>query len=89
MLLKKLFLKVRSKHLLKQGLWVRSEYPEVFEYEGGKRVGTAVMLGKKPALLLGFTPPLFEGEELACDFLQCVGYVGDLPVYRAEGVRGK
>lgn len=84
-----LFLKSQSARLLKQGLWVRSEYPQVFEYEGNHRVGTLATLGKTPVLILGFKPPLFEGAELACDFLQRIGQVGKIPLYRAEGLRRK
>lgn len=82
----------RSKRLIRQCITVRSEFPELVrlvEYEDCERVATVVNIGSKPALIIGFRPPLMVGDKLTCDQLYPIGWVlGDtIPVYLASKLR--
>lgn len=82
----------RSNRLIRQGITVRSEFPELVrlvEYEDHERVATAVNIGRNPALILGFRAPLLVGDKLTCDQLYPIGWVLEdhVPAYIAKKLR--
>lgn len=79
----------RSKQLIKQGITIRSEFPNIISGMGERdRVATAVNIGTRPALIVGFITPYIEGANMTCDRLYQIGWTTDrLPVFVAKKLR--